>query len=336
MSNDSLGHEARMEQLCNDARPLLTTKPEKTETILYKQKTKNTMSITKAKKPKKAEPSKPKMIVYGGKGVGKTWTAIEFPDILFCDTEGGANFAHYTDKLEEAGAEYLGVEDGVNDLDFLIQIGKDLLTKDHEYKTWIIDSMSKPWNDLKISEAERLGDKDAFGASNKLPVQKMRKLTNIIEKLDMNVIIICHEKTEYKNGEAVGVTFDCYDKMGYDLNLDGRVTEVGDRRFFTASKSRFKSIKKGVPIEWSMENIKDLIEQDFGKGILTREVKSITLASNESIAEFEKLCGVLQVTDKQLATKLKSQKCESLDELSQELINEWIKSAKTKVSQLTK
>ena len=48
------------------------------------------MSKLKAKDPVNAEPSKPKMLIFGKPGVGKTWGALDFPSCYYIDTEGGA------------------------------------------------------------------------------------------------------------------------------------------------------------------------------------------------------------------------------------------------------
>ena len=65
-----------------------------------------TRSRLKAVAPKAAEPSKPKVLIFGKPGVGKTWQALDFPSVYYIDTEGGADLAHYTDKLERSGGVY--------------------------------------------------------------------------------------------------------------------------------------------------------------------------------------------------------------------------------------
>jgi hypothetical protein len=73
--------------------------------IVQKPKAKSKL---KAVAPKAAEPSKPKMLIFGKPGVGKTWTSLDFPNVYYVDTEGGADLAHYTDKLEKSGGVYFG------------------------------------------------------------------------------------------------------------------------------------------------------------------------------------------------------------------------------------
>src|SRR5664280_1663930 len=74
------------------------------------------MTKLKAKDPKTTEPSKPKILIFGKPGVGKTWFSLDFPSVYYIDTEGGADLAHYTAKLIKSGGVYMGPEDG--SLDF--------------------------------------------------------------------------------------------------------------------------------------------------------------------------------------------------------------------------
>ncbi len=117
--------------------------------------------------PKAAEPSRPKITVFGKPKVGKTWGALDFPSVYYIDTEAGADLAHYTDKLKKSGGMYFGREQGSQDFATVIEQVKALATEKHPYKTLVIDSLSKIYNMEINKEAERLGDKDGFGASKK-------------------------------------------------------------------------------------------------------------------------------------------------------------------------
>ena len=47
------------------------------------------VSRLKAVAPKAAEPSKPKMLLFGKPGIGKTWFSLDFPACYYIDTEVG-------------------------------------------------------------------------------------------------------------------------------------------------------------------------------------------------------------------------------------------------------
>ncbi len=181
-------------------------------------------SKLKAKDPVSATPARPKVLIFGKPGVGKTWTSLDFPGVYYIDSEGGANMDHYIAKLSASGGVYMGPEDGAGDLQVILDQVKALATEVHPYRTLVIDSISKPFNTSVALESERLGSKDAFGASKKPGLSLMRQLVIWLERLDMNVILIAHEKAEWgvnEKGERseVGATFDAWEKLEYELHL---------------------------------------------------------------------------------------------------------------------
>lgn len=258
------------------------------------------MSKTKLKAvaPKAAEPTKPKILIYGKPGVGKTWTSLDFPKVYYIDTEGGANLNHYTDKLERAGGVYLGTEQGSQSFEDVIDQIKALATEKHEYKTVVIDSISKIFNIEIAREMERLGDKDQYGASKKLPVTLVRRLVSWIDKLDMNVILIAHEKSEWglnARGERVeiGHTFDCWEKLEYELHLCLRIAKQGESRKAYVRKSRLTGFPDGSNFDWSY---KDFAER-YGKDIIEKEAVPIELASPEQLAEVTRLLAIVKLSE---------------------------------------
>ena len=90
-------------------------------------------SRLKAVTPKAAEPSKPKVLIFGKPGVGKTFGALDFPSVYYIDTEGGADLAHYTDKLEKSGGMYLGPEQGNLSFETVMEQVQALATEQHHY-----------------------------------------------------------------------------------------------------------------------------------------------------------------------------------------------------------
>ncbi len=179
------------------------------------------MSKLKAKDPKAAEPRKPQMVIYGPSGVGKTWFALSFPSVYYIDTEGGASRAHYMERLSKSGGRYLGPEDGANDFTVIIEQVKALATEAHNFRTLVIDSVTKPFITSIALEAERLADKNAFGADKKPAVGAMRRLIAAVHRLDMNVIFVAHEKAEWGtddkgNRVELGKIADTYEKLIYD------------------------------------------------------------------------------------------------------------------------
>src|SRR5262249_38170256 len=103
-------------------------------------------SKLKAVDPKAAEPSKPKILIFGKPGVGKTWGSLDFPSVYYIDTEGGADLKHYTDKLTKAGGMYFGPEQGSLSFASVLEQIQALATERHSFRTVVIDSISKLMN----------------------------------------------------------------------------------------------------------------------------------------------------------------------------------------------
>lgn len=252
----------------------------------------------KAKDPKSTEPSKPKVLIFGKPGVGKTWWAIGFPSVYYIDTEGGADLAHYTDKLKAAGGKYMGPEDGSLDFETVIDQFKALATEKHEFRTVVVDSISKLYNTAITIEAERLGDKDAFGASKKPAIAFMRRLINWVGKLDMNVIFIAHEKAEWgtdKNGDRtqIGVTFDAWEKLEYELHLCLAAEKRGPSRTARVRKSRLLGFPDGETFALDYQEFAGR----YGKDVIEKKVATITLATAEQVAEIRSLLDNVKISD---------------------------------------
>lgn len=259
-----------------------------------------TKSKLKAVKPTAATPSKPKILIYGKPGVGKTFTSLDFPTCYFIDCEGGADLPHYTAKLDRSGGVYFGIEQGSLDFSNVISQIQALATEKHEYKTVIIDSITKIFNNEVAKEADRLGDKDAFGASKKPAVAMMRQLISWIQRLDMTVILISHEKPAWgmvNNQRAeVGVTFDCYDKLEYELHLALNIVKLPNRRNAVVKKSRLTGFTDGEAFEWSYPEF----AKRYGQDVLESETKQLVLATEEQLAELKIILELVKLPEGQI------------------------------------
>lgn len=289
-------------------------------------------SALKGIKPSSAQPSKPKILIFGKPGVGKTWTSLDFPTPYMIDTESGADLAHYTAKLEAAGGSYFGVDQGSLDFKEVIEQVRALATIDHPYKTLIIDSVSKIFNTTIAAESEKLGTADQYGASKKPAVSYTRQLVNWLDRLDMTVILVAHEKPlwgiDAKGQRAeIGVTFDAYDKLEYELNLCLNITKEGDSRKARVRKSRLLEFPDASNFEWSYARFAEL----YGKAAIEKKSEAIKLATEEQIKEFNTLLETIKVADDWLEkclTKFKAAKIEELDSDKLEKMIEFLKGKK--------
>lgn len=277
--------------------------------------------------PKATEPSRPKITVFGKPGVGKTWGALDFPSVYYIDTEAGADLAHYTDKLKKSGGVYFGREQGSQDFATVIDQVKALAIETHPYKTLVIDSLSKIYNLEVNKEAERLGEKDGFGASKKPAVRMSGMLIRWLDKLDMNVILICHEKPEWSKGEQVGFVPDAHDKLEYELHLCLRITKEGDSRKAFVKKSRLIEFADNYRFDWSYLEF----TKKFNRQIMEATAKKIVLASQEQLTELNELLEIVRLPDGETDKWLKKANVETLAEMPSDKLNACITMLKGRI-----
>lgn len=287
--------------------------------------------------PDAVTPPKPKVLIFGPAGVGKTWTALDFPGVFYIDTEGGAKRDHYKAKLKASGGMYLGPEQGSLDLDTVASQMEALATEKHHFKTMVIDSGTKVFSNAIAEEQIRLGDMDAFGASKKKPIQQMKRLIRWMNRADMNAIIIAHEKVEWGKGEkgqqeAIGKTFDCWDKLEYELDLVLRISAIGTgpnaKRFASIGKSRLLGFPGGERFNWSYA---DFAER-YGKDVIEKEVVPVVLATPEEVAELKHLLTVVKLPDGVLEKWLNKAGADEIEEMSSETIQPCIQHLKGKIA----
>jgi len=288
------------------------------------------MSKLKAIDPKSAEPSKPKILIYGKPGVGKTWTSLDFPNVFYIDVEQGANRSHYTDKLKASGGVYLGAEQGSTDFNVVIEQTQALATEKHKFKTLVIDSVSKLFLLRKTEEAEKGGDD--FGRDKKQANKPARKLMSWLNKIDMNVILISHEiplwGTDSKGERSqIGVTYDAWDKLDYDLDLCLNIIRQGDRRIAKVSKSRLLSFPDASTFTWSYDEFAKL----YGKEVIEKQGEVMVLATVEQVKELNDLIALLNIQSDVIEKWLKKEEVEAFAEMSTANIQKYINAVKAKL-----
>lgn len=252
----------------------------------------------KAKHPKKAEPKKPKILIFGLPGVGKTFGALDFPGVYYIDCEGGAALDHYTDKLEASGGMYLGPKDGANDMDVVLDQIKSLATTKHNFRTLVIDSFTKLFNTrvaekTEAMEAANVDMDKTFGREKKPAVGKTRQMVAWFDRLDMNVILVCHQKDQWSDGKVIGQSFDGYDKLEYELDLVMQILKQGTSRKAKIGKCRLKQFREGEIIDW---NYKTFAER-YGIEVIEAESHPVEPASAEQIRVIQELAAIVRLDE---------------------------------------
>lgn len=289
-----------------------------------------------AVQPQTVEPKKPKVLIFGPPGVGKTWASLDFPSVYYIDTEGGADLAHYREKLAKAGGMYLGPEQGSLDFDVVIGQIEALATEKHPYKTIVLDSITKLFNTAITDEQGRIADagkKDEYGASKKPAVRQMARLVRWLNRADLNAIVISHEKPAWglaANGqrEEIGKTFDAWEKLEYELHLVLKISKIGAgdnaKRFANVGKSRLTGFPEGSRFDWSYA---DFAER-YGRDVIEKEVVQVVLATPEEVAEVQRLVALLKIPEDTTEKWLKKAGAEDFAEMSSEQVQACIKHMK--------
>ena len=188
------------------------------------------------------------------------------------------------------------------------------------------------FNNTVAAEAERLGDKNAFGADKKPAIAFMRRLIAVTNRLDMNVIFIAHEKAEWgqdAKGDRVelGKVADCWDKLIYELDLAFHAQKRGPLRQCVVRKSRLLGFPEGdsFPMEF------DKFAERYGKDVIEKEAKPIDIASDEQVAEIKRLVDLLKIEKETTEKWLEKAGAESFAEFNQQQATKIIENLKSKI-----
>lgn len=290
------------------------------------------MSKLKAKAPELMKPGKIKAVLYGVSGVGKTTLALSFPCPYYFDVEGGAKGPQYRELLKKSGGSYLGPEDGTLSFDTLIEQMQALATEKHPYKTLIVDSLTKLFQTTIAQEAERLGSKDAFGASKKPAIAAMRRLVMWATRLDMNCWFVCHETAEWGmvDGQRseVGRVPDCWEKLVYELDLGIRAVKRGPERVAIVTKTRLLAFPDGSSFPLAY----DEFAARAGKENIEGGSEVVVLALPEQVAEIKKLLEIVRVPEGDIQKDFDKLEISDFAEMTKEQIEVRIASLKKKLS----
>lgn len=286
----------------------------------------------RGKKPKEIT-KRLKAFFYGNAKVGKTTAAIQFPKPYIIDTEKGCENKKYAKLIDEAGGAIFQTQD----FQEVVQEIKELLTISHEYKTLVIDSLSPLYDNLVNKCAEEIKRKakgeditgTEFGRHISEANKKMKRLIDLLYRLDMNVIITSHAKDQYNSKmEIIGTTFDCFKKMDYMFDL---ILEVQKRsptkRVAIVKGTRFDEFKEMEVFDFNYDEIADR----YGRDILEKDVVIEVLATKEQLEEIKRLIELLKVPEDVVQKWLDKSGSETLDEMKTEDIQKCIDFLNSKI-----
>ena len=258
--------------------------------------------------------------MYGDAGVGKTTAGLQLPMPYIIDAERGTE--NYHKKINKVGGAVFNTTDILE----VIEEVRKLSTEEHGFKTLVIDPITPLYFDC-IDKCElEVGSEFGrhYGEANKY----MKRLINLIMRLDMNVIITAHAKVVYGDDmKKLGITFDGWKKLDYifDLVLELR-KQTPTKRYAKVVKTRIESFPDGETFEWNY----DSLTERFSQAELERDVDIITTATAAQVKEIETLADKLVDGDDAVSGFLRRAGVQQLLDLTevqaQKVINYFIKS----------
>lgn len=277
----------------------------------------------RAKKPEVNE-ARIKALIYADKGAGKTHFCCSIPDTYYIDAEGVEDYPHLVKMLRDNGGDLVYL----TELSEMITEVKELISNQHNYKTLVIDSISFPFGWIAQLEAERLQNKSPgtegteFGANLAKAKRLIFQLGILLSRLDMNVIVVAHEKTKYMDGKDIGKTFDINDKMAYSLGAVWHLRLQGKSRKLFIEKSRYIEMKTGELIDFDEGYL--VLKESFGEQVFKRESKAKKLATIDQLKECKRLIQDLHVSDETVQKMIINAKSQSLEDIESEKMQDFI------------
>lgn len=282
----------------------------------------------RGKKPEIKEVNRTKKIIYGREKVGKSIYALGFPNVYYIDVEGGAVRKQYQKKLLDSNGVYMGREEGSLDYKIIIDQVKALTTEKHDYKTLVIDSFTKLYKTARSIAEEEVGD--SFGKDKKEANKPTRQLLRWIDRVDMNVILVCWNKDQWTgkgdDRHISGTTFDGFDDFAYELDLLIEAVKVNGKRCFVVKASRVEEMPEGMIGDLDFKSFAKV----FGEDKLTREQEVFIPATNEQLGIIQKIMSNKEIDKERIKKWLQSYNAEEFCELSQKIAQKFIEGYQNK------
>ena len=147
-----------------------------------------------------------------------------------------------------------------------------------------------------------------------------------LDKLDMNVILVCHEKPEWSKGEQVGFVPDAHEKLEYELHLCLQILKEGESRKAFTKKSRLEQFPDGKKFDWSY----DEFAKKCGKSVMEAQAKQIILASPEQVKELNELMEIVKMPEDIVEKWFKKANVDKFEDMESGVISACINLVKTR------
>lgn len=266
-----------------------------------------------------------KMFLYGAAGSGKTTASISFPNCYIIDTEKGSSNKSYVELIKKNN----GAIFQTTDFNEVVTEVKTLLSEKHHYTTLIIDPVTVLYNDLVDHYASKGNDATSFGRHYVEANKQFKKLLQLLMRLDLNLILTAHSKSEYgKDMVKIGETFDAYKKLDYLFDLVIEIKKIGLKRYGIVKKTRISTFEEAGEFEFNYETIAD----KYGRDIIERKAVSESLAAPMQVTELKRLIALLKVPEAVTDKWLSKSNSSSFGDMSSDVINKCIENLNRQIN----
>lgn len=268
-----------------------------------------------------------KMLIFGKAGAGKTRFSLNFPSPSVVDTEKGT--VHY-------GKEFDFEVIHTSNPDDIMETVNWLLTNKHDYKTFIFDSFTVYYSALQDKYADIFLTREKKSAGFKFEYYKFQpndypivkrgyhKLMRMIDRLDMNVICITHEKDEYADGgfmqKTGDKTFDGEKSLEHYFDTVVHLQKTKDGKYLATQKKD----RTGKLPDKTFEINYEIFAKAFGEESLNKESTPIALATELQVVTLQNYTATLKLKPEMVRQALAKYGVESWGELKEEIAEEII------------
>jgi hypothetical protein len=194
----------------------------------------------------------------------------------------------------------------------------------HSFRTVLIDPVTMLEADL-IEKAEKeygAGDMRIWLERDR----KLKRLVNLLNRVDMNVIVTAHGKIEYGDKFIkLGTTFDAWKRWPFVFDLIIEIEERGDNRVAKVKGSRIDTFRKGEEFRWSYEEFKNRYP------IIDKEATPIKTATQEQVDEIKRLLEIVKLPDGTVDKWLVGANVDCLEDMDTEKMEKCIKAIQEKL-----
>ena len=266
-------------------------------------------------KPPAAIEKRLKLFLFGDYGTGKTTAALSFPQSYIFDCEKGAENDSYVELMNKGKSSILQT----NDTDEITSELRSLISEDHSYKTIVLDPVTTLEADL-IEKAQKKYTGDGDMRIWRDRDQALRRISNLLLKADMNVVVTAHGKIDYgPNMTKLGTTFDGWKRWPYLFDIVIELKRVGKDRVGFIRKTRVSNFVDGEDFKWSYEEFR----RRYGN-VIERDAKSLRLATKGQIVEINYLIDILKLPEDTVEKWKSKAAADSWDEFPEETIQKCI------------